>query len=58
MYNAHFFAQIFEGKIRVHLIYGYNDYIPWVSNYNNGHNNPMYNEHKNVVCIIHGKIRY
>ena len=30
MYNAHFFAQIFEGKIRMHTVYGYNDYMPWV----------------------------
>ena len=29
MYNACFFAQIFEGKIRMHIIHGYNDYIPW-----------------------------
>ena len=30
MYNAHFFAQIFEGKIRMLIIHGYNDYIPGV----------------------------
>lgn len=30
MYNVHFFVQIFEGKIRVHIVHGYNDYIPWV----------------------------
>ena len=32
MYNAHFFAQIVEGKIRMHIIPGYNS--------------PMYNAHE------------
>ena len=41
MYNTYFFAQIFEGKIRMNIIHGYNDYIPWV-------NNPVYNVHKNM----------
>ena len=27
MYIAHFSAHIFEGKIRMHLIHGYSDYI-------------------------------
>ena len=49
-----FFAQIFEGKIRMHKTHGHN----------NGYNNPMYNVHKNMdthytqKCIIHSKIRY
>ena len=30
MYNACFFAHIFEGKIRMCITYGCNDYIPWV----------------------------
>ena len=30
MYNVDFFAQSFEGKIRMHIICGYNDYTPWV----------------------------
>ena len=25
-----FFAQIFEGKIKMHIIDRYNNYIPWV----------------------------
>ena len=28
MYNVHFFAQTFEGKIRMLIIHEYNDYIP------------------------------
>ena len=32
------FAQIFEGKIRMRIIHGYN----------NGYNSPVYNAHKNV----------
>ena len=30
VYNAHFFAQIFEGKLRMCILYVCNDYIPWV----------------------------
>ena len=30
MHDVHFFAQISEGKIRMRIIHGYNDYIPWV----------------------------
>ena len=30
VYNAHFFAQIFEGKTRMCSILGYNGYAPWV----------------------------
>ena len=60
VYNAHFFAQIFEGKIRMHIIHGYNEYI--YHGYNNGCNNPVYNAHKNMSVhytrelIIHSKI--
>ena len=28
--KAHFCAQMFEGKITVHIIHGYNDWLPWV----------------------------
>ena len=34
MYNVQFWAQIFEGKIRMCIIHGYN--------------NPMYNAHENI----------
>ena len=30
VYNAHFLSQFFEGKIRMCIIHGCNDYIPWV----------------------------
>ena len=40
------FAPNFEVKIRMCIIHGYDNYIPWA--YNNGHNNPMYNAHKNM----------
>ena len=49
IYNVHIFTQIFEGKIRMHIIHGYNDC-------SHGHNNPMYNVHKMCMCIIHCKI--
>ena len=29
-YNVPFFAQIFDGKIRMSIIHGYKDYIPWI----------------------------
>lgn len=29
VYNEHFLAQIFEGKI-MRIIHGYNDYLAWV----------------------------
>ena len=29
-----------------------------IHGYNNGSNNPVYNEHKNVVCIIHRSTLY
>ena len=29
MYNAHFCPNV-EGKIRMNIIHGYYDYIPWV----------------------------
>ena len=38
VYDEHFFAQIFEGKIKMRIIHGHYD----------GHNNPMYNEQKDV----------
>ena len=28
MYHAHFFAQMFEEKLRMHIVHWYNDYIP------------------------------
>ena len=30
VYNTHSLAQTFEGKIRMGVIPGYNDYTPWV----------------------------
>ena len=30
VYDVPFFAQISEGKIRVHIIHGCYDYMPWV----------------------------
>ena len=45
MYNAHFFPQSFEGKIRMHIIHGCNNYIHGC---NNRTNNSMYNVHKNM----------
>ena len=29
VYTAHFFAQISEGKIRIRITHGHNDYTPW-----------------------------
>ena len=46
--NARFSAHVFEGKIRMRIIHGYN----------NGYDNPMCNAHKIWVCVIHGKRRY
>ena len=44
MYNAHFFAQIFEGKVRMCVIHVYNI--------------PVYNAHRMWARIIYGKIRW
>ena len=49
MYNAHFFAQIFEGKIRMHIIHGYNDIMGIII---------LCMMHMNHGHIIHGKIQY
>ena len=45
MYNVNFLAQIFEGKIRMCMIYGM---MITYHGCNNGHNNPVYNVHKNM----------
>ena len=55
VYNAHFFAQMFEGKIRVHYT--------WVWLHYHGYNNPMY-MYKNMGAhytrerATHNKIWY
>ena len=41
VHNVHLFAQIFEGKIRMHILHGYN--VTY-----HGYNNPMYEAHKTV----------
>ena len=46
MYDA-FFAQIFLGKIRMHIIHGHGIMITY-RGYNNGCKNPIYNVYKNV----------
>ena len=44
MYTVHFFAQNFERKIRMHIIYVYNDYTPWAES--------MYDAQKNMGARI------
>ena len=41
--NAYFFAQIFERKIRTHIIHGYNVTYQ-------GYNNPVYKAHR-MLCV-------
>ena len=41
-----YWPKIFEGEIKICIIHGYYDYMPW---YNNRHNNPMYNAHKRIM---------
>ena len=52
MYNEHFFAQIFEGKIRVHIIHGY------IMVHAMGIIMPRMMHTKTWVLVIHSKIRY
>lgn len=54
VYNAHLFAQMFEGKIQVRIMLGHDK----------GYHTPVCNAHKAAgvhyaqACITHGKVRY
>ena len=62
MYDAHFLAQIPEGKIRVHIIHGA---MMTYHGDSNRHNNPVNDAHENVgahdtrqntLCLINQSI--
>ena len=51
----HVFAQIFEGKLRIHIIHGYNHQY---HEYDNGYNKPMYMRTKAWVRVTQGSALY